>query len=400
MIPSLIGSRPSAAVAGLLAGMGSLKSLYANGENGFLFDDFSDLARQFTLFTGGTNVAADNDPVGLVLDNSKWGSGTLAQVLENQPALYALGGASLSGWSSSIGAMSLVGGRYRITSTGGVSAGRMTYPITCEVGKLYWVASERYAGTSLPSIAIALSAGAFGTNVGIAEGAGSDAMLFRATQTTHYVTLISNSSTDGFHAEFDNVIIKEVPGSHLLQATLGNRPFWKANSGKPYLLPDGANDHLISSFLPNAGGAGLTMALAGRIDNASTIMLGGGITTGDKRAYIGLDASGCFNIAWGTVSRENPAVLVDRRGVDCVVLVTGEGSNRDLWVNGVAVPLLNAASSAPDGTGGALALAAFNSGGTINSQAAGRIHAALALSRRVTPVEIALITTRLRSTYQ
>ena len=141
------------------------------------------------------------------------------------------------------------------------------------------------------------------------------------------------------------------------------------------------------------------MALACRITKGAAFvgMLGGGNSTGNKRAFIGLDASGFLTVGWGTsVTETSP---VDRSGADAVIVVTGDGVSREVYLNG-AVLTFAAMSGGPDGTGGALALGAYNNNGTPQNWAGGNLYAALALNRRVTPSEIAGITSILRSTYQ
>lgn len=235
-------------------GVGSLLSLFANGEDGFLFGNFADLTKLFTTSGGSTNVAANDDPVGRAVDSSPNGKN----------------------------------------------------------------------GT---------------------------------------------------------------------QATTTQRPLWKANSGKPYLAWDATDDALTTSF--QANGSGLTMAVAMRTSN-NQVMLGGGITTGNKRAYIGLDNSGFVNVGWGTAVNEGAN---DRRNTDITIVVTGDGTGRDVWINGV-LTTWGAVSGAPDGTGGGVALGALNNNGTLSNYASGRLYAALARNKRSNPAEIAFITSQFQRTYQ
>jgi hypothetical protein len=56
--------------------------LFGHGEDGFLFGNFAELDELFLLSTGDTgNVAANDDPSGLALDDHSWGGQTLAQAI-------------------------------------------------------------------------------------------------------------------------------------------------------------------------------------------------------------------------------------------------------------------------------------------------------------------------------
>lgn len=227
-----------------------LLALFANGENGFLFDGFSDLSRLFTTAAGSTNVAANNDPVGRAVARAGGNNGT--------------------------------------------------------------------------------------------------------------------ATNDGF------------------------RPLWIANSGKPYLQPDGTDDRLSTDFLANAGGAGLTLAFAGRISADLRAAIGGGDSATNKRAFLALTNGGLVSFGWGT----SVTVGTSRIGQDITVLMTGDGSGRRGWVNGVEVSLV-APTGAPDGTGGSVTLCAYNNAGVPSSFQTGRLYGALAIDRKLTETEIVSVNTRL-----
>lgn len=168
------------------------------------------------------------------------------------------------------------------------------------------------------------------------------------------------------------------------------RPRWIANGGKPYLLPDASDDRLATGFLPNASGAGLTLAFAGRINGDVQAALGGGASTNNKRAFLALTNEGRASFGWGTsvFAGEN------LHGQNITMLMTGDGAGRRGWVNGVEV-ILASPVGAPDGTGGGVALCAFNNGGAATSFQGGRLYGALALNRKLTAAEIAAVNTRL-----
>lgn len=168
------------------------------------------------------------------------------------------------------------------------------------------------------------------------------------------------------------------------------RPAWIANSGKPYLQPDGSDDRFGTSFLPNAGGAGLTLAFAGRINADLQCAIGGGASTGNKRAFLSLSNVGLATFGWGTGVPVGGNII----GQNVTMLMTGDATGRRGWVNGVEVSL-GALVSAPDGTGGDVTLCAYNNGGVPGSFQTGRLSGALAINRKLTDAEIVLVNTQL-----
>lgn len=172
------------------------------------------------------------------------------------------------------------------------------------------------------------------------------------------------------------------------------RPVWKPNSGNPYILPDGIDDRLITSFIPN--GSGLTMAIAGRASKSvgNKYWLGGGASTGNKRAWIGISPTGFPFIGWGTAATGD----TDIDGQDVVILVTGDTGNAPtVYVDNVAKSF--SFSGAPDGTGGGLALCAYNNAGTPSGYNDGRLYGAMALDRLVTSTERTMIFNQFRSKF-
>lgn len=165
------------------------------------------------------------------------------------------------------------------------------------------------------------------------------------------------------------------------------RPQWIANSGKPYLKPDGADDRLDTGFLPDARGNGLTLAVAFRADVDVGVGVGGGTTIDNKRAFLALTSGGLATFGWGTtVTAATPGNLLSQ---NITMLMTGDSSGRRGWVNGVEVTLA-APTGAPDGTGGGLTLAAYNNGGLPVSYLNGRIYGAMAINRKLTDAEVAM----------
>lgn len=183
-------------------------------------------------------------------------------------------------------------------------------------------------------------------------------------------------------------------GNNAVNATSGQRPLWRSNSGKPYLSFDGSDDRLVTTFVPRPAG---TMAVA---FNAATLgvtqgLTGGGATATNARAYLVINGGNSLAANIGNTTITAGAAT----GSDRVALVTWDASSADLYLDGVlgatAVP-----ATLPDATGGGLAIGCINPNGSPTNFLNGREYAALAVSRRVTSAEIARITSIFRSTFQ
>jgi len=374
----------------------SLLNLFRNGEDGFLFYPMSDLTRLFLLSNGSTgNAAVDTDPVGLDLDNHSWGDGvSLASVLAAATELLVPGS-----WT-----MSVVGGTSTATESpagtltlvpDGTNASRGDQSFTTVVGKTYRVIAT--VATSASAIQIGTAAGGTqnGTNT---FNVGSNIFYFVATATTTYIRFIKTSAATSV---ISAISCKLVPGNHAPQATTTKRPLWNANGGKPYLAPDASDDALVTPFLPPAA---CTLAVACRFpatDATGRVVIGGGSSAGSKRCFIGKnDTSGKAAVGWGSETLvTNSGFGADLGVADHVIILTGDAVTRDLWIDNALVDS-RAPTGGPDGTGGGLALACFNNNGVQGQFMGGRLYSALALNRRVTPSEIAIITSQFQRTYQ
>jgi hypothetical protein len=186
-------------------------------------------------------------------------------------------------------------------------------------------------------------------------------------------------------------------GNDALQSTNTRRPLWKTNSGKPYLQGDATDDILVTPFVPTAN---LTLAAAVRFGSTvgTQVAIGGGTSSTNKRAGLGVSGAGLLSYGWGNDFVGGVTYGSDLRGTDHVALITGDGLTRAIWLDGVLVNE-SAISGSPDGTS-PLGILGDNLNGAPTRYLTGRLYAALALNRRVTTAEIATITHRFRSTYQ
>lgn len=190
-------------------------------------------------------------------------------------------------------------------------------------------------------------------------------------------------------------------GNNVAQATTTRRPLWRENGGKPYLSYDGTDDVLVGPFLPTSA---LTVAAACRPAGvAGRTAVGGGNSGTSQRIGVGVASADAgvtlkATLSWGNETTGGGLYGADLKNTDHVLLLTGDAVSRDLYVDGVLV-----SSAAPSGTptgSGALALGGRNNAGSPVEVWNGPLYAGLALNRRATLAEIALITSKFQGSYQ
>jgi hypothetical protein len=118
----------------------------------------------------------------------------------------------ISGWTTVLGSASWSAGQISVARGGG-NLGRVSAPITCEIGKVYRFTGYQDKGTT-GSVAVTLAISSTSTVGAIAifssVTAGTFDIVFVATQTTHWVLLQNGSGSDGDAALFDNISVREI----------------------------------------------------------------------------------------------------------------------------------------------------------------------------------------------
>lgn len=374
-----------------VGGKTTLSSLFKNGEDGYLFRNFSNLSKVYTLFSGPPAVVEDNDPVGLILDESLWNGLTLSQIAALSPELKETGAVAMAGTapanSYNTGTGAGTASRVDLTNQSYVSV-----PVT---------ANNVYLIDITPTNNVLVKDNVTGASAHTFLSSGG-----RQQQIVRPVTNVINflATANGLNTAFTIHSIKRVPGNHAAQSTAARRPTYRAPSQLPPSLQlDGSDDALLPLFRPMVSGTGLTMAMAFYVTDTSgsqnqRIIMGGGDAA--ARATIIIGSTGSLGIGWGTQVNRGGAVQDLRNGWH-VIIVTGESSNRSIWLDGKNITSEFAAASGTPGTGGPIVLGGRQTavGGAVDQNMTGNISAALALDRRVTEQEINLITTEFRKSF-
>lgn len=179
---------------------------------------YQDSAGTLPSYLGGT--------LGLWLDRS-YGGELGAELVSNGDFSNGTTGWIASAPASNVGGatLSVTGGVLRVTNDAtGINFGVGSYAISTVVGKTYTATVSKVASSLTPNywhIGTA-SNGSFVNNI-LANLTGSTA-TFVATATTTYISLGACNNTANAWAEWDNISVREVKGTHLTQATVANRP--------------------------------------------------------------------------------------------------------------------------------------------------------------------------------
>ena len=118
----------------------------------------------------------------------------------------------ISGWTTVLGSASWSAGQISVARGGG-GLGRVSAPITCEIGKVYRFTGYQDKGTTGPvTVTLAISSTSTVGAIAIFSSvtAGTFDLVFVATQTTHWVLLQNGSGSDGDAALFDNISVREI----------------------------------------------------------------------------------------------------------------------------------------------------------------------------------------------
>lgn len=361
------------------------RSLFRSGEDGFLFGNFAELDELFQNSIGTANVSSDGQTVGMALDDRGWAGQSYSQIVAAATELRGTGTTELLGSATAATYNTGTG----IGSATRVDLGNQSYVSISVITNGTYIVDVENTGASALNIRQGPPTGSIHQT--LSAGVRQTIIVQNATSSITFA-LNANASSTTFVVHS----VKRIPGNSAVQITSANRPLWKANAGKPYLLLDGTNDFIQDPFVP---GVAMTLAAACRITTGATFILGGGDSAGNHRCFLGLEGNGKIAGGWGSQSTDViTSVSGDLRGQDHVLLMTADAVSVDLYLDGVLV-YTGAPSGSPSGTTSPIAIGANNNGGTPASFVTGRVSAALALNRRATPAEIGQITSSFRSTF-
>lgn len=343
-------------------------SLFANGEDGFLYD-FSKTDRTFQESAGETAADDDAEVVGLALEQSQWGGRTLAEVIAAQSEIIANGSFSVdANWSKGTG-WTIEGGLGVGASTSlaliqgpVLTAGNWYRRVFDLVSRSTGSARVDFTGDGGPAKLVAGTYPSFGL----------------ATGTSALVQGVSS-----FSGTVDNVSIKHIPGNHSRQATGGARPQRKTGG---FLRFDGSDDNLLTTLNPSAA---FTMVAKFNVATASRVMLGTR-ASGTTHCFLGLSSGGLLAGGVGAQVTSTINGGGDVRNTTGVGALSYDGTTVKLFWNGAQV--YSAAQSGLATTTVPLRIMSLNDNGTASSPQSGDLFKAFAINRALTPAEVLQLT--------
>ena len=222
--PSAIRSPKTFVMGGSLKTLTQLiKSLFANGEQGFFYDT-NDLSTMYQDAAGTIPVTAVGQPVGLILDKSK--PITNISILDSKFLLA-------DGWIKSNPGISVtnVDGSLRVSK--GAAASKSVYrPFSCESGKLYrlTVKYKNHTGNNVrflvrdaSGIGVIPALNQYVQTLTATAGEGSS--LFISYANTHSVAIDSQNAAES-SIDIMSIVITKVSDSinHAYQTTSAAKP--------------------------------------------------------------------------------------------------------------------------------------------------------------------------------
>jgi hypothetical protein len=146
--------------------------------------------------TSGSTVTRSADVLTIPSANLPWPS---PEYIGPELVTNGTFDSDISGWTTVLGSASWSAGQISVARGGG-GLGRVSAPITCEIGKVYRFTGYQDKGTT-GSVAVTLAISSTSTVGAIAifssVTAGTFDLVFVATQTTHWVLLQNGSGSDG-----------------------------------------------------------------------------------------------------------------------------------------------------------------------------------------------------------
>lgn len=385
---------PGLSAAGILMAGGkksafrNLAALFAGGADGIMFD-ITDTTTLFQDANGALPAVSSGNPVGLALDQHKWGGKTLAEYRAAQPELVANStfDTDITGWTNQFtagGTIAWDAGTLKFTASSGSTPIAST-PVTMIVGRWYEVTidfSDVVGGTG--NLFISVGSTANGQQMlpaqTVAGTVGLHRRFFKATATTGYVVVYGRGGA-GAVTKCTLASIKEIDGHHAYQA--GNScPIWYSTTNDAAF--DGVNDYLNTDFYFRDAGNFLS-AYFTRGGTGSTRNLCGAYNTtgGTEAGYLTLNSTGVpiGNIGGGGITSTGGALP---NAGPFTLLGDQNAAQADLFLDGTQVGSRIPPGDMPDAARGrTFIIGAFNSNGTVSGYFNGNLKRVVAGQVRV-----------------
>lgn len=348
-------------------------SLFAGGNNGSWFPQ-SDLSAFYTTNPGTTNIAANDDTIGVALDKHLMGTASASAFIAAQSELIP--SFDLTTWNTAGGVTGATASTFTTSTTGGV------YKALFEVGKTYKL---RVAASASTSISWSVYNGTGGTPLYSASASSIDTtLIFTATAVELYIRIFTATTVT-----VTALSAKAIPGNHAAQTTGSFQPKLKTATGSRKY--DGVDDCLIGTGKCGSGANSMAAKIIVPATLAATQIFAGLQASTSTRFYLAVNTSG--NLCAG-VGSDGSTVIVgttDIRGLTGVAILIADGTTVKLyWNNNLEY---SGAQNGSPSTSVAFYEGAVNNNGTATGFFAGELYDRVTRQSAFTDAERAQILT-------
>lgn len=328
------------ALTALDASWANIGALFNDGAIDGLMIDLTDKTTLFQDTNGAAAVVSNGDPIGLALDQHKWGGKTLAEYRAAQSELAANFdfATDISGWTIKNGSAVWSSGKMRLTASTGSQPASEQLITGLTSGRWYevtFVSSGRQSGTGT-QVGFSVGTTASVANnlayqeVGIA--AGTFRRFFKAMATSLYFQFFG-AGTSGSVTDVESFSVKEIDGHHATQI-LTARPTWASATSD--VLFDGSNDYLTTTdFYFRDKGNHMAAWAAFGASGATRMVMGAYHSSSSESAVIQVTSAGLLQSYAGgsspllnsavNVASTTKTVLVDQQTADAQMSIDGAG---------------------------------------------------------------------------
>lgn len=311
----------------------NIGALFSGGAVDGIMIDLTDKTTLFQDASGLSPVVNNADPVGLALDQHKWGGLTLAAYRAAQPELLPDGDNSANWALGGSASLSNVSGLFRVTATTStLPTARRAIGVT--VGRTYEVTFRNVTqvGGTISNTLFRLGKSANGSEYYSIQPATSSVVsriFVKATATTLHLG-IQGASGNGNYTEWADFSIKEIDGHHINMSG-SNRPTWDSTEGATRFTAT-STQRLISDYY-NAANNNFLAAWAKPASTASGGILGVTDASPSPTRYAALQTStGKAKALLG--STPNLSFAGAPANTDVSMVATENGTTQSLFTNG------------------------------------------------------------------